>query len=307
MRTVHRSRRRTATTQAAAVAGLGLAIVLAACQAASTATPGSTGSGSQPPSGTPSPTPATENSPLLLRVTSEGGFTGPSANLATVPSVSVYADGRILTPGAVDAIYPGPLVPPVSGRSVGAAGAANILAAIHAAGLDVAGGSHEPGNPDMGTTVITVIIDGTPVVSRFTGLGGGPPGPHPDASGSPNTGAVLDLLNRLQDPAETWGGAATAATPYVPVAYRIFVAPGAPAGDPPAAPVAWPLATPLADFGTPAVPDRGIPGLRSGIVSGQDEAALAPVLAHATAITPFTSSGASFTLYVRPLLPDEAM
>jgi hypothetical protein len=118
---------------------------------------------------------------------------------------------------------------------------------------------------------------------------------------------VLDLLNRLQDPAEAWGGTTTVAAPYVAVAYRIFVAPGAPAGDTPAAPVAWPLATALADFGTPAVPDRGIAGLRSGIVHGEDAATLAPVLARATAITPFTSGGASFTLYVRPLLPDEAV
>jgi hypothetical protein len=296
MRTVHRFS-----------AVLGLSVLLAACQAAPTTTPGPTAPGSQPPSATPSPTLGTESSTLLLRVTSEGGFIGPSANLATVPSVSVYADGRILTPGAIDAIYPGPLVPPVSGRSVGSAGAASILAAIHAAGLDVAGGSDGPGNPDMATTVITVVIDGQPVVSRFTALGGGPPGPHPGASNSPNTAAVLDLLNRLQDPAETWGGTATAATPYVPVAYRIFVAPGAPAADAPAAPVVWPLSTPLAAFGTPAVPDRGIAGLRSGIVSGQDAATLAPVLAGATAITPFASGGASFTLYVRPLLPDEAV
>ncbi len=89
--------------------------------------------------------------------------------------------------------------------------------------------------------------------------------------------------------------------------FRVFVAPGAPAADPSisAPPVAWPLATPLDAFGTPAVPDRGITGLRSGVVVGADAAALAPILAKASQLTAFTSAGHAFTLYVRPLLPDE--
>ena len=44
-----------------------------------------------------------------------------------MPTVSVYADGRILTPGAVDAIYPGPRLPPVSIKDVGPAGAAVLM------------------------------------------------------------------------------------------------------------------------------------------------------------------------------------
>jgi hypothetical protein len=40
-------------------------------------------------------------------------------------------------------------------------------------------------------------------------------------------------------------------------------------------------------------------------VLGADVATLAPVLSHVTSLTPFTSAGAAFTLYVRPLLPDE--
>jgi len=34
-------------------------------------------------------------------------------------------------------------------------------------------------------------------------------------------------------------------------------------------------------------------------------ATLAPILSRATSITPFTSGGSAFMLYVRPLLPDE--
>jgi hypothetical protein len=42
-----------------------------------------------------------------------------------------------------------------------------------------------------------------------------------------------------------------------------------------------------------------------GRCPGKDVAILAPILSRATTLTPFTSGGAAFTLYVRPLLPDE--
>jgi hypothetical protein len=94
---------------------------------------------------------------------------------------------------------------------------------------------------------------------------------------------------------------------YAPTGYRIYVAPGGPAPDPTVQqpPLAWPLSTPLADFGTPALPDRGIAGLRQGVALGADAALLGPLLQRATTLTAFTSGGSSFTLSVRPLLPDE--
>jgi hypothetical protein len=92
-----------------------------------------------------------------------------------------------------------------------------------------------------------------------------------------------------------------------PVAYRVYVALGAPSGDGSTTEpgVAWPLSTPLASFGTPAVPDRGITGLRQGAVFGADAATLGPILDHANSQTPFISGGMLYTLFVRPLLPDE--
>jgi hypothetical protein len=257
------------------------------------------------PSGSPVPGQATAT--LLLKITSEGGFIAASANLAALPSVAVYTDGRIITPGVVPAIYPGPLVPIPSVRDVGPAGAAEIEAAIRTAGLDKpATGS--PGVPgDTGTTVFTVLLDGQTTTSRFANLGGAP-GPQPGGSQDPGRAAASDLLDRLNDQTTTWGGSAGTTTTYTPTGYRIFVAPGAPQADPSLSqsPVQWPLSTPLAVFGTPAVPDRGVAGLRTGVVLGPDVATLAPVLASASALTPWESGGSSYTLYVRPLLPDES-
>lgn len=284
------------------VAALALAAFVVAC--------GSTPAPSPSPAPTtaaPSPTPVAVR--LLLRITSEGGFIGPAANLATVPIVSVYADGRILTPGAVDAIYPGPLLPPVSIKDVGPAGAEAIVAAIRAAGLDKESAGGGIGNPDAAATVIVVSIDGTATTSRFH-FGGGPGGPGVPGAATPDPAVKVaeDFVARLTDPAERWGVANPATSVLVPTAYRMFVAPGAPDGDgsTTAPSVAWPLSMSLDAFGAPAVPDRGIAGLRQGAVFGADATALGPVLAAANQLTAFSSGGKLYTLYVRPLLPDEA-
>ncbi|MGH7733286.1 MAG: hypothetical protein ACREOE_06190, partial [Gemmatimonadales bacterium] len=239
---------------------------------------------------------------LLLRVTSEGGFIAPSANLASVPIVSVYADGRILTPGPVDTIYPGPLLPPVAVKDVGPAGAQAIVAALRAAGLDKTGAGGGVGNPDAATTVFAVSLDGSTITTRFHLGGGGPGGPGGPGAASPDPGvaAAGDLLNRLIDPSEAWGATSPITTTLTPTAYLVFVAPGAPVGDLPTSEpfIPWPLATPLDQFGAPATPDRGITGLRQGAVFGADAATLAPVLAAANALTAFSSGGNLYTLYV---------
>jgi hypothetical protein len=300
---------------ATAVVVFAIASLVAACSgSALTESPAATlplATSSPAPTPSPSGTPAA-SAELVLRVTTEGGFIGPAAHLAQLPEVAVYADGRIFTPAPVPAIYPGPLVPVESVRNVGAGGVAAIRAAIAAAGLDAGGGTSPGIAPDAPDTVFEVGAGDQTVTTRFPALGGGPgPGQPglPGASTDPRRARAEALLARLTDPTDPWGAPATASTPYTPTAYRIFVAPGAPAdaGLPsPPVPVAWPLATPLASFGKPAQPDRGISGLRVGVVSLADTVTLGSVLAAATQITPFTSGGESYTLYVTPLLPDEA-
>ena len=285
-----------------------IVLLVAAC--ASTApsrspSPPVVSSATTSPSHAASPSPSPTAAALLLKVTSEGGFIGPSATLAALPAVAVYADGRIFLPGAIDAIYPAPLLQSLSVRDVGPTGAKAIAEALTRAGLDKPGGGDPGVAADAGTTVFTVVAGGETVTTRFTGIGGGPGKP---GGGNPAAAAVVDLLARLTDPAETWGAASAPETTDVPAGFRIFVAPGGPAADPGASqsPMAWPLATPLGAFGTPALPDRGITGLRSGVVTGSDATALAPFLARASVLTPITSGGQAYTLYVRPLLPDES-
>lgn len=281
-------------------------LIVGAC---SSVAPSASPNASAPPSATASPSVAPSPSPTaavpLLKIASEGGFIGPTATLAGLPTVAVYSDGRIFTPGAVPAIYPGPLLQPLAVRDVGPSGAKAILDAIRKAGVDKPGGGDTGVAADTGTVVFTVVIDGETITTRFAGMGGGPG--RPGGGGNPASAAALDLLTRVTDPTETWGSASAPETTYVPTAFRVFVVPGGPAADPTASqsPLAWPLATTLDAFGTPAVPDRGIAGLRTGVISGTDAATLAPFLARATTLTPIASGGQEYTLHVRPLLPDE--
>lgn len=315
---------------------LASAVLVAACvggpAASATGGPSTSGASAGPSGAPPSEVPASASpSPteagLLVEVTTEGGFIGPAAHIGSLPMVWVTDDGRILTPAPMTMQFPGRLVPAVTVRDVGPVGADAIRKAIAEAGLDTADYlDPSPGMPDVGQWLITVRVDGRTVTSRFNGLeaggikgatGGLPGAPSPASAGAAAASGSSDakkaaaaaLVDRLTNPAETWG----AATPptesrFVPTGYRIWVSPGSPQADPTLArePIAWPLAMPLARFGTPASPDLGIAGLRVGTVTGAEAMTLAPILEKATSITPFTSAGSSFTLRVRPLLPGEA-
>jgi hypothetical protein len=314
------------TSASAALAATALLVIACGSGAAPSGVGPSSGPSAAPssaggsPSGSPSagassgPAVAPSGAPaaLILKVTTEGGFINPVANLNALPIVEVYSDGRILTPGPVDAIAPGPLLAPVTVRTVGPSGASAIVAAIKAAGLDRAS-SAGPGVPgDSGTDIFSVVLDGETVTTRLSGNGpgGGRPGvPGSVGGGSddPGRSGAFTLLDRLLDPTDTWGAPAGQPTTYQPLGYRVFVAPGAPAEDAstPRPPVTWPLASGLAAFGTPATPDRGIAGLRQGVVVGRDAAVLGPILEKGSQATPFESGGKEWTLYVRALLPDE--
>jgi hypothetical protein len=287
---------------AALVAAAGL--VVGACTASAATSAPSTGP-SVPPTASPVASPSASGSSLILRVALEGGFISPGALRARLPTISAYADGTIITEGMTPAIYPGALVPTLVYRSVGPVGATGILDAATAAGLAGADASYGPGPvPDGAMTVITVIHDGHQTVSRFSSLA-----PQQIQPGGATTDPVLSateqLLGRLMG-TDLFGGTAGRSGTYVPAGFQVFATPGLPVvSDPSLAPrpVSWPLATPLASFGK--ADTVGADGARVGVVVGDDALTRRPILEAATQITPFTSGGSSWTLGVKPLLPDE--
>jgi hypothetical protein len=271
-----------------------VALLVVACGApapTSSPTPAPTPTPGPTTAPTPAPSPSPSAAARLLEVTSEGGFIAPSARLGQLPTVVVDADGKIYTQAFDDSGTPH-LIPGVEVRDVGAAGAAAIMQAIHDAGLDQNG--DDGGAPgDTGVTIFTVELNGEEYINRVVATGPGRPG-----GGGPAT----DLLNRLLDTTETWGSSGAASSTYAPVAYRVYVAPADSAGS---ENMDWPLTTAPDQFGSPATPDFGVTGLRSGIILGGDASTFAAAVAGASSQETFTFDGHAYQVWVRPLLPDE--
>ena len=236
---------------------------------------------------------------LLIGVRSVGGFVAASYRFEALPTLALYADGRLIEQGAVPAIYPGPLLPALLVRRLASAELQRILAAADAAGLrPVAPVSYPPhGVADAPDTVVSVW---SPDGVRETSFGAfGIEQADVPAAEAAARSAAASFIHLLE---ETTG---TGETAYVPSAARVIVRPyenADPAVE--AAPVAWPLGARLADA-RPLIADAPSEG-GCLVVSDEDLAAIWTLLEHATQATPFTQDGARYLVRVRPLLPDEA-
>ena len=107
---------------------------------------------------------STQPDDVILTITDEGGFAPVEMLLNRHPRYVLQADGRLYSPGAVMAIYPGPMLTPVFVGTVDDATLANILDLVTATGLpdtarleDTTASSQVA---DATTTVITY-FDGT--------------------------------------------------------------------------------------------------------------------------------------------------
>ncbi|HZP89633.1 MAG TPA: hypothetical protein VFC04_01405 [Actinomycetota bacterium] len=239
---------------------------------------------------------------LVLRVETGGGFIAPQSTLGQVPEFSLFGDGRIITPGAQPAIYPGPALPNLLVQQVNEDGIQAILEGAREAGLLGPDARYDaPCISDQATTTFTVVADGrTHVVSAYA-LGN-------DSCNGQDAGARARLATfraRLGDLA-SWlpRGSIGQQSAYEPTEMRIYVQPLVPSAGQTLEqqPIDWPLAQPLATFGTP---DPTLPELRCGVVRGDDLTALLPDARRANQLTPWRSGGSEYSLVFRPLLPDE--
>ena len=100
---------------------------------------------------------------VLVRISSEGGFTPVEWTYTNFPFYSLYGDGTLVVPGAQIEIYPGPALPAISSRQVDEAGIQAILEEAIAAVEDVPADLNDLGYmsiADASTTVITVSAGG---------------------------------------------------------------------------------------------------------------------------------------------------
>ena len=302
-------------TRAAAVLAVALVFVVAACSAVGAGSPGPSGSGGPTPSGPSAtgPLPSDEiGAGLLVSVTEVGGLISPEASDQRLADIAIYRDGRVIQPGAVDMIYPGPLLPPLLQTTVSPAGIQAVLDLARQDGLADHDQSYLTGiGADMPDTIITVVVSGKAIVGRFSSLGATGPDLTDPAEIAARAKAT-DFISHLTGYPSLLGQYQVGQSQtFVPTAVQIV----ARLGDPSTTvqpsmlqrqPIAWPLGTPLSAFGLPLQPNASPPAIaRCGTVTGDDLALLWPLLVKATQITGFSSGGATWTITPTPLLPGQ--
>jgi hypothetical protein len=255
---------------------------------------------------------------LVLRIQRIGGFLPVGVTEASLPVVSVYADGRVITEGPVDAIYPGPALPNVQVQQISRADVAVLVDRALAAGVGDTADLGVPGVADAATTRFTVGTETQTYVRDVYALGeaggttrtgggtGAPAQPTVASQLTPDQQAarqkLLDLTDALTDLEGTLGaGAVGPSRPYVPSAVAAVVTDWRPrASDPPQPAKAWPGPA------LPGLPLGGQAGLTCVTASGADAAALLDAARQANALTPWTTpDGTRWSVTFRPLLPDE--
>jgi hypothetical protein len=288
---------------------LALAIVTAACSSAAPAKP-TPAPASQAPSGAPAspgvPSVDPNAATYWLRMITTQAL--PPLNLfgGGAPFV-ITGSGLVVTPGPVPAIFPGPLVVPLIGRTITDAGRAKILRLATSLGL-IGRQTDFSANSGLAGGIIAhveITVDG-----RLVTLSGSPDAtiqcvtaPCSPAPATPE--AFGTFWRQLLDPTSWLGSELGAETPYTPTVYSILVG-AAPAPDPNlGANIAdWPLDASLATFGTPVANGQA----RCATVTGDTAATLGRAFAKANALSQWTqdpTANAAFGLTVRALVPGE--
>ncbi len=291
-------------TAALAVA---LAFVVAACAGASSPSPAPPTGATQPPgpTGVPgtSPTPGPGGG-LVLKIVDGGGLVPVHVPLVQLPSVAIYADGRMITQGPMIELYPGPALPNLQVTQLSPDGLARIVAGARGAGLvgpDRTLGAQ--GIADAPATIFIAALDGAVHRTVAEALGS-EAGLEIPADERATRAALLALQQQLVDLRSVPGAVVGEDHPYEWTALRIVsshdLVPPEDGGLRPGV-IGWPLEPGLAEIGDPVGGD-----VRCAVITGDDLAKMRPVFGQANELTRWLSDGVEYTLLLRPLLPDES-
>ena len=268
--------------------------LLAAC-----AQPSATGAGAPDSRESASPYPQGGDE-LVVRVESSGGFVPPDRTVGTLPAISIYADGRVITEGPVPAIYPGPALPNLQVVKIGPDKVQQLVKEATDAGVRPGTDFGRPNVADAPTTRVTVTTaQGTQSVAVEAlneAQADDPMLTAPQEAARATLAAFVDKLTDLSA-----GGDPSATGPYAAESLAVLARPYVKQGaEQPAQPeIAWP---------GPALPgDYLNPAFKIGcvVVSGADADKVLTAAKKANQLTPWTADGAKYLITFRPLLPDE--
>ncbi len=232
---------------------------------------------------------------VVLELGFYGGFTPRDIAFQRAPSLLVTGDGRVIAPAAVAAIYPGPLLPQHTVRTITPAGLDALIVALADAGMLAEVDYTSESDlliADAATTTLRIEVDGTTYEHAAYALGlGGAPGE--EQSESPARQSLQRVVAQLGDlsslvppselgPEELWA----------PEAFQLVAEPAGDLSgyDPPATVVDWPAASSLSLAGLASCTE----------VAGS---AVGEVLDTATQLTFFREGDVTYQLLARPAYP----
>lgn len=272
-----------------AMAGCSAMFVLAGCAA----------SGGEPSGTDASATPVT---PVLLQVRHGGGLAGTGPPIGEVPAVSLYADGRLITPGPQILIYPPPALPGVQLQRIEATRAQAFAKQAVAAGVRPDTDFGDPRIPDATTTWITVNTSGTESTVAIIAL-------REAAADDPDLTAAQQAARReakaLVHELERSPADDSRPEPesYRPGRIAVLVRPHTLGSPDPAS------SAPIQTWPGPALPGAEPPDESwTGCIIADDPEAqrIRSAAQDASTMTAWTWRGQAWKLRIRPLLPDEA-
>jgi hypothetical protein len=136
---------------------------------------------------------------VVIEYSEVGGFVTREFAFQQTPNVLVSGDGRVFSPGAQIAIYPGPLLPAVQVQPISGLGIQTILIAAAEAGLLQQVDYEQPTNiADASTARVVINVNGETFVHEAYALGMALPGEGSQES-SPERQALADFIADLND------------------------------------------------------------------------------------------------------------
>ena len=234
---------------------------------------------------------------VVIKITNEGGFVPAGFMFSNLPSLLISGDGRVFTPGAMIEIYPGPLLPAISERSITDEGISKVLQLADDAGL-----LGEPldyslpdgiGIADASDTVVVINVNGKVYEHRANALGFDMPDGSPSTPARDNLNTFVTLVSDIAKVAGS--GNVGDEQMFVPDQYRFQAMSVDPTQwtDPSPTIVQWP-----ADIGI-ALDDS----LQCATV---DAGAVDELFAEANQLTFFEEANVTYQLFVVGVLPGDA-
>lgn len=253
-----------------------------------------TACGGSPPSGSDVP----EGDAVVVRIEHIGGFVPVRSLLTRVPQISIHGDGRVIMPGAVAEIFPGPLMHPMFVHRVGEGVLQEILDRALAEGL--LEGDRELGNDTIADAATTrFIIQASGEIHQIDAYA------FEEGGENPGLRQRLRDFRRFVEELVLEDPVRSDPDPYVPEELQIAWAP--PQGEDPEGferqRMRWPLEEPPGEAGEPF----SVGGLQFRCVSltGAEAERVFGVLRKANDLSVFVFEGQAFDLYPGQLMPDQ--